>query len=269
MDASKAKKLTSGSGIRVGNAGVSWSPDGSTIVYTSRADGAATIWSMDVDGGRQRQLTNSTRDEGSPCVTPDGRSILFCSARSGTSNVWKMDLDGSNPVRLTTTEDYAVRCTPDGKWAVYGGYGAGYSSAWKKRIDGGDPIQLTATPVYSPSPSPDGKFVACLTIIEPGVPQQLLILPIDGGAPVKSFKTPQNIGLELRWSPDGREIYYNDTRADVSNLWAQPLDGTPARQVTHFTADRIYTFALSRDGRGIICSRGSSSSDVVLITGFR
>ena len=151
----------------------------------------------------------------------------------------RLILDGSNPVRLTTTEDYAVRCTPDGKWAVYGGYGAGYSSAWKKRIDGGDPIQLTATPVYSPSPSPDGKLIACLTIIEPGVPQKLLLLPIDGGSPVKSFKTPQNIGVELRWSPDGREIYYNDTRADVSNLWAQPLDGTPARQVT-----RSFRFAL-------------------------
>ena len=42
-------------------------------------------------------------------------------------------------------------------------------------------------------------------------------------------------------------------------------DGAP-EQVTHFGAGDIFDFSMSRDGKWLALSRGSISSDVVLIT---
>jgi len=49
----------------------------------------------------------------------------------------------------------------------------------------------------------------------------------------------------------------------------QPLDGGPPRQVTDFKSDRIFGFEWSRDGKQLALARGTESSDVVLISGFR
>ena len=46
---------------------------------------------------------------------------------------------------------------------------------------------------------------------------------------------------------------------------SQPLDGSAPSQVTHFTEHEIFDFSVSHDGRWIALSRGTRSSDVVLI----
>jgi hypothetical protein len=51
----------------------------------------------------------------------------------------------------------------------------------------------------------------------------------------------------------------------IDNLWIQPLDGTPRRQMTHFTAERIAGFAFSRDGAQLGIKRGHAESDAVLL----
>jgi Tol biopolymer transport system component len=64
-------------------------------------------------------------------------------------------------------------------------------------------------------------------------------------------------------------VAFADTREGVSNLWLQPLNGDPPRQLTRFTSDRIWKFDISADGRTIACSRGDNLSDVVMMTGFQ
>jgi len=44
--------------------------------------------------------------------------------------------------------------------------------------------------------------------------------------------------------------------------------GAP-KQLTNFTSDQIAWFDLSRDGKPNLFSRGSTTKDVVLISGFR
>jgi hypothetical protein len=51
----------------------------------------------------------------------------------------------------------------------------------------------------------------------------------------------------------------------VSNIWTQPLDGGPARQITNFQSDHIFWFEWSPDGRQLGVSRGAITSDVVMI----
>jgi serine/threonine protein kinase len=68
---------------------------------------------------------------------------------------------------------------------------------------------------------------------------------------------------------DGRAIIYFVTRNGVSNLWAQPVDGAAPKQLTNFPSDRIFWFDFSRDGKQLALSRGTMTSDVVLISNFK
>ena len=47
--------------------------------------------------------------------------------------------------------------------------------------------------------------------------------------------------------------------------WLQPLDGSKGRQITDFTAEHIYDFHWSFDGKQLALVRGHTDSDVVLI----
>jgi hypothetical protein len=59
------------------------------------------------------------------------------------------------------------------------------------------------------------------------------------------------------------------TRNGVTNLWAQPIDGSPPKQLTNFASERIFNFDFSRDGKQLALSRGTETSDVVLISNFK
>jgi serine/threonine protein kinase len=70
-------------------------------------------------------------------------------------------------------------------------------------------------------------------------------------------------------STDGRAIVYGITRYGVTNLWAQPIDGSAPKQLTNSISDRIFDFDFSRDGKRIAFSHGTVTNDVILISNFR
>ena len=69
--------------------------------------------------------------------------------------------------------------------------------------------------------------------------------------------------------PDGRSIVYGVTKKGVTNLRAQPVDGSAPKQLTNFTSPGIGSFDFSCDGKQLAVSRGTSIRDVVLISGFK
>ena len=74
---------------------------------------------------------------------------------------------------------------------------------------------------------------------------------------------------EPRWAPGGEAVDYVLTRNGVSNLWRQKLSGGPPKKITNFESGQIFDFGWSRDGRQLAVTRGSESSDVVLISNFQ
>jgi hypothetical protein len=68
----------------------------------------------------------------------------------------------------------------------------------------------------------------------------------------------------ISWTIDGKALTYIDTKDGVSNIWAQPLDGGPKKQLTHFKSDLIFKYAWSHDGK-LALARGAKTSDVMLI----
>lgn len=70
----------------------------------------------------------------------------------------------------------------------------------------------------------------------------------------------------LQWSQDGKSIHYTVNSSNVSNIWSQPIDGSPAKQITDFKDSLTTGFAWSRDGKTLACTRGLLLRDAVLIT---
>jgi Tol biopolymer transport system component len=56
---------------------------------------------------------------------------------------------------------------------------------------------------------------------------------------------------QLRFSPDGKGIVYPVREKGVDNLWLQPLDGGPSRELTNFTSLKIYSYQWSPDGKSL------------------
>jgi Tol biopolymer transport system component len=96
----------------------------------------------------------------------------------------------------------------------------------------------------------------------------LAVVAIDGTAPIRTFAytyTPGE-GFGGTWAPDGRAFEDLVYRDGATNLWRFPLDGSPPRAVTAFASDQILNYRWSRDGKTLVMSRGTRSSDLVLIT---
>ncbi|HVI07673.1 MAG TPA: hypothetical protein VND65_05215, partial [Candidatus Binatia bacterium] len=75
---------------------------------------------------------------------------------------------------------------------------------------------------------------------------------------------PRHAGI-LRFSPDGKGVVYPIHDKGMDNLWLQPVDGGPGRQITNFTALKIYSYGWSPDGKSLALVRGESPSDLVLV----
>lgn len=257
---------------RNGSSGVAWTPDG-RIIYDSSESGNNELWSIGADGRDKRQLTDDGNSKGRyPCVTPDGRHIVFDSYRSGSIQLWRTDIDGSNSRLLTSGPGFAGDCSRSDQRVVYTTFGPGGFSIWKVSIDGGDPAQLINKYALIPSVSPDGKLIACYNVDEVTRATKIGIFPIDGGDALKQLDLIQAAGSgspPVRWLPDGRALAYIATRGGVSNIWLQPIDGDPPKQMTDMKNERIFWFDISRDGKQIALSRGTVTSDVVLIKDFR
>ena len=175
-----------------------------------------------------------------------------------------MNIDGNNPTRLTQG-GYFQDISPDGQWVIGVTPPGGL---YKIRIDGSERAPVAEGRGLRPTISPDGQLIACYYQEKSEDPIRVAIIRFAGGTPIKLLDNPSSGGV-IRWTPDGRAIAYIVTENEISNLWAQPLDGGTPKQLTDFKSERIFNFAWSRDGRQLALSRGVINRDVVLITGFK
>ncbi len=81
--------------------GVSWSPDGSGIAFTSRRDGNNEVYVMNVDGTGQTNLTHSAEYDWGPVWSPTGTQLAFHREEAGVKDVYIMNADGSGQTNLT------------------------------------------------------------------------------------------------------------------------------------------------------------------------
>ena len=276
-DAAKAVRLPTGNVINFFSStgsNVSWAPDG-RIVYVSNEVGSAEIWITNPDGSNRKQLTANGAINVSPVVSADGRYIVFVSVQGDKRNMWRINIDGSNPVRLTSGLGEAFPAlSPDSRWVIYSAVAGTKPTLWKVSIDGGAPVQVTDNVVTTSSVSPDGQLIVYSypESADPfAPPNRLAVIPFDGGPPIKTFEIGAGgtVSSAMRWSNDGKSIFFTVTSNNVTNIWSQPLDGGPRKQVTNFKDLLITGFDWSRDGKQLACTRGALLRDAILVTDLK
>ncbi len=254
------------SGTNEGGNGLAIMPDG-RILYTVFGPGTADLFVVNADGSNATQLTANAALNAFPAVSADGRFIVFVSTRTGSPHIWRMNSDGTNAKQITNgIAEVNPNVSPDSQWIVY--QDISVSGLWKIPIDGGTPVRITNKLTSQAAISPDGKLVACRYREQDLSPFQLGLIDVATGETVKTMDIPPT-DRNLEWTPDGRSVLYVDARSGVSNIWSQPIDGSPPRQLTNFKSDLIFAFDLSNDGKRMVFSRGSISNDVVLIADVR
>ena len=98
-----------------------WSPDSNKMVFTGSRNGVYNIHTINIENGKEEQLTDlSTLDDG-PEYSPDGKHIFFNSVRTGKMKIWRMDVNGKNQTQLTFDgyNDWFPHISPDKKWILF------------------------------------------------------------------------------------------------------------------------------------------------------
>jgi Tol biopolymer transport system component len=210
-------------------------------------------------GGQPEELLKNAT---SPTFTSDGNTMVYYSELSNPG-IWKASSNGLNPVRLVGGAAFWPVITADDKSVIYESFGAGKLQLWIVPLAGGEPRLLNPAEAAHPRISPDGKSLAF------GHREKeqwfLAVCDLPACAQVRHVR-PMNIRVfTLQWTPDGRALAYSITKDGALNLMIQPLDGSPERQLTHFSDGKtIYDFKWSSDGKHLAITRASTSQDIVL-----
>ncbi len=253
--------------LAIARGGVAFAPDG-RIVYEGN-DG--DIWTINRDGGEQRQLTNNSFWDSHPRVTSDGRYIFFTSNRSGSSQVWRMNVDGTNQVQITKRQGgQPVFVTPDEKWVYF--YSALHLTLWRVSTEGGDETEVSQRVIRNPAFSPDGKFVAYFFRDESDNRLKIGVISVETRTVSRIFALPDTTHYRgsIAWIKDNKSFYYVTINGSQNSLWLQSLENNnPPQLVDNLGTDEIPYVALSPDDNTFAFIRGKWVHQAVLIEGLK
>jgi Tol biopolymer transport system component/phage shock protein PspC (stress-responsive transcriptional regulator)/predicted Ser/Thr protein kinase len=239
-----------------------WSADGRLVVPQT-----PDLRLVNPAGGETVLLSDAQHISDQITTCAGGKYYVFRSAgRSGKAsmNLWRMDSDGTNVKQLTFgPNESEPECAREGQWVFY--VDRGDNQAIKRvSIEGGQPETLITDASWGWSVSPDGKRIVGRDVRELDHRLVLTVYSIDDKK-TNYHELDQRASAPLAFAPDPKAVVYVVREKGVDNLWEQPLDSSAARQLTHFTSERIQRFRFSPDGSKLAIERGHVESDAVLL----
>jgi Tol biopolymer transport system component/DNA-binding winged helix-turn-helix (wHTH) protein len=271
MDATGSAKSASAitTGSSDGKTGLVSLPDG-RIAFAGRTGENVEGWTVKADGSDRRQIISSPLAFEEMRATPDGKYFFFSAKTEGRNHLYRVDADGANLKQITFGDSIEIdsSVSPDGKWIVFGSASRPTYTRYalmRVSIEGGTPTKISDLQCPTPNYSPSGKLVTCTP--DSGTVQ---VISVEDGAVLQTFATVKTAMLNVgaKWSPDEGSIVYIASQKGATNLWVQPLDGRPGRQLTDFPNGDIYNFTYSQDGSNLYLARGLQIRDAVLIKGL-
>jgi serine/threonine-protein kinase len=205
------------------------SPEGKRLAFQQ---GTGNIWVYDLERKTTSRVTLGTVGATSPIWTPDGQRLTYAHSRTtakGTGQgIYWIRADGAGDEEsLTPDSIFSARPTswsPDGRILAFqrlAGTDGGCCEIWTVTVDEngkpGEPQQLrSVTKGYGAAFSPDGRWLA-YSSPESGI-IQAFVVPFPG--PGGKWQISTGGGLDVRWSKNGRELFYTSGSA----LMAEPYN---------------------------------------------
>jgi serine/threonine protein kinase len=256
------RQVTSGASIF----SFSWTPDSRLVM-----DSGSGLGLLNPESGSKSVLVEQAgifTDTPSACA--NGRYVVFTSAISKGNkvlNIWRTDTSGGNLKQLSDGKvDQTPVCSPDGRWVLYQDVVNG-GRLMKVPIDGGKPEKISdelAAQGYDISPDSRTIVFADFGHLGEHV-EKLTLLSVDSNQILKALDFNHPRSGPIRFSRDAKAVVYPFRHGGVDDLWLQPLDGSPGKQITDFKSEHIVDFHWSVDGSKVGVIRGHTDSDVVLI----
>jgi serine/threonine-protein kinase len=193
------------------------SPDGTRAAIHNRG-GTEEIWIFDFRTKSFTPLATTGGSSQAPVWTIDSKSIVYRGTRKGSRNLFIRAADGSGEEQRLTTRAGGIQTpvcvTPDGKFVIFVESGphakAGASDLLKVALEGAHeitPVVATDAPETAGQVSPDGRWIAFDLPVN-GL-FEIWVKPFDSSATSGAMRQiSRNGGTGIRWSRDGRELFY-------------------------------------------------------------
>ena len=231
---------------------------GDRVVFTSTERGTTSLWSMDADGGKRKQLIRKPYREEYPVAFTGG--IAYVSNTPAATELCVTSAEGEGRrVVASGIDDAPVAVSAQGDWFAYTINERLWSTAGS-----GTPVQLTEVPTVMPAFSPAGDRIAFIAGDPQNGPREIVVLHSGDWKPVwRSPRLQQHSVSWLRWQPDGNAILVGSWGGQI---WQYPINGEPKR-LARFEGT-LWSFEPT-GANALLVARGTVTRDAVLITGFR
>ena len=245
-----------------------WSPDGSTIYFTSDAGDSGTdeIFRVPAAGGTPTQIsTNPAGERPEPKnnleLAPDGKTIFYTTARyfQNIEDIYRLPVAGGPAARLTFNDamiETEPRPSPDGRTLAYFARTARGTKiflldlqttpAWPRLLDP-SPSAFERNPSWSP----DGKS---LTFTRDG---DIWVREVAGGEAKRLVPAeyPRGNGSPV-WSPDGGRVAFTNGHSGFDQIGIVELATGKVTPLTYAPFDHA-DLAWSPDGTSIAYIRAN------------
>lgn len=236
--------------------GLTWTPDGRFIVFSSHRDSQPSLWRVPAAGGAPERFSGVAGAAVYPAMARRDSTLVYMlwSTRRALLRIpIGAGSESVTPARLAgqVSENEEPRYSPDGRRVAFSSDRSGRHEIWVADASGANPVQLTTLGERTGSPrwSPDGRQIAFDSRHNGN--WDIYVIDAAGGVP---RRVAAHAAEDSRpsWSADGRWIYFGSDRSGSQQVWKVAGAGGAPLQVTR---NGGYEAFESSDGRVLYYTR--------------